>query len=129
MAQRHRNGGRILRFNDVVTIYNKTEDGWTHKTIKGVQWADHYDKENSQGKMSVAKYVSITFPAGTFEGLTLNPANEEDAIFYGSLDEEVTAERGHRISDLLEKHKGGRIKTVNDNSNRELLKNIKVILA
>lgn len=129
MVKRHWIDWSLLRFNDVITIYNKNDNEWTHTTVEGVQWTDRYEKENSQGKISIAKYVNITFPEGTFEGLILDPANEEDAIFYGVVDEEVTAERGHRISDLIAKHKGGRIQSVNDNSNRTHLKNIKVVIA
>lgn len=59
----------------------------------------------------------------------MNPENEEDAIFYGELTDTVTTERGHRLSDLLEAHtKSGRIKSVNDNSNRKRLKNIKAVV-
>lgn len=129
MVKWNRTGRCLLRFDDVITIYNKTEDGWEHTIVQGVQWSDKYEKENAQGKISIAKYANITFPEGTYEGLVLNPANEEDAIFYGVVEEEVTAQRGSRISDLLEKYKGGRIKSVNDNSNRTYLKNIKVVIA
>lgn len=98
--------------------------------MENIQWADHYDKQNENGRISIARYASLTFPEGTFEGLTLNPANEEDAIIYGNVPDEVTGEKGHRISDLLQKYqRGGRIKSVNDNSNRAHLKNIKVVIA
>lgn len=122
------------RFNDTITIYipfnNFTPEKWSRQVITGVQWADHYDKENQAGKISVARYASITFPEGTFEGLDLTPASEETAIVYGEVLDEVTGEKGHRISDLLSKYpKSGRIKSVNDNSNREHLKNIKVVIS
>ena len=98
--------------------------------MHGVQWADRFEKQNESGRISVARYGSLTFPAGTYEGLELNPANEEDAIIYGEIMDEVTDQKGQRISDLLQKYKrGGRIKSVNDNSNREHLKNIKVVVA
>lgn len=131
MAKRNRNGGCILRFDDTITIFNFTQNGnWDRQVIRGVQWADHYDKENQAGKINVARYASITFPEGTFEGLQLTPASEETAIVYGEVLDEVTEEKGHRISDLLSKYqKSGRIKSVNDNSNREHLKNIKVVVA
>lgn len=94
-----------------------------------MQWTDKFEKINQDGKISIAKYAAITFPKGTFEGLTLNAKNEEDAIIYGEIEEEVTSERGHRISDILKKYdKSGLIKTVNDNSNRRLLPHKKVVV-
>lgn len=123
-----------MLFTDSVTIYNKitTEgtDSWTRTVVHGVQWSDKTSKTNSEGKISIARYVSVTFPEGTYEGLTLNAANEEDAIVYGEVTDAVTGAKGARISDLLERYpKSGRIKAVNDNSNRDMLKNIKVVLA
>ena len=109
---------------------NIETDAWTRTVVKDVQWSDHYDKENNSGRINIARYASITFPQGTYEGLELNPANEEDAIFLGELSEVVTTVKGHRLSDLLEAHpQSGRIKTVNDNSNRKRLKNIKGVVA
>ena len=47
----------------------------------------------------------------------------------GELTEEVTSTKGSRLSDLLATYpKGGIIRQVNDNSNRDLLKNIKVVV-
>lgn len=72
--------------------------------------------------------MNITFPKGTYEGIELKPS-EDDAIVYGEVTDEVTGMRGHRISDLIEKYpKSGRIKSVNDNSNRAFLKNVKVVV-
>ena len=131
MVKRHRISGCILRFNDSITIYNKIdEENWARTVVHGIQWADKYEKQNDSGKISIARFASLTFPAGTYEGLTLNPGNEEDAIIYGEVEDEVTSEKGHRISDLLQKYqRGGRIQSVNDNSNRSHLKNIKVVVA
>lgn len=135
MAIWHRNGGCILRFDDTVTLYNKTTastgaETWTRTVVHGVQWADHYDKENNGGKINVARYASVTFPEGTYEGLILNPKNEEDALVYGEVSDVVTSAKGSRISDLLQRYqKAGQIKVVNDNSNRALLKNIKVVVS
>lgn len=131
MVKRHRFDWSLLRFNDTVTIYNKIDDdNWRRTVVKGVQWSDKYEKQNDSGKLNVARYSSITFPLGTYEGLVLNPANEEDAIVYGEILDEVTSTKGHRIGDLLQKYqKSGLIKSVNDNSNRTHLKNIKVVVA
>lgn len=92
-------------------------------------WSDKSEKSNDGGKISVARYANITFPQGTFEGLDLNPGSEDDCIVYGEIDDEITGKRGQRVSDLLEKYpKSGRIKSVNDNSNRAFLRNIKVVI-
>lgn len=117
-------------FTDTVTIFNKTpQESWTRTVVKGVQWSDKHDKQNVNGKLSVANYTSITFPAGAYENLVLDPRNEEDCIVYGEVHDEVTTEKGHRINDLLKKYpKSGLIKSVNDNSNRSYLKNVKVVL-
>ena len=117
-------------FTDTVTIYNKISDTeWKSTIVKGVQWADKTEKQNSDGVLSVVRYASVTFPDGTYDGLTLNSLNEEDAIVYGTVNDAVSSDRGSRISDLLEKYpRSGRIKSVNDNYNRDYLKNIKVVV-
>lgn len=122
-----------MLFTDTVTIYSKTtvedQETWVRTVVHGVQWSDKTSKANVDGKISVARYISVTFPEGTYEGLNLSAANEEDAIVYGEVTDEVTGARGNRISDLLEKYpKSGRIESVNDNSRRDFLKNIKVVL-
>ncbi|MBQ9990206.1 MAG: hypothetical protein IJP31_04600 [Lachnospiraceae bacterium] len=118
-------------FNDTITLYNKISDTeWQPTIIKGVQWSDKTEKQNLNGKISVVRYVQITFPAGSYEGLTLQADREEDCIIYGSVGDVVTGEKGSRISDLLKKYpKSGRIQSINDNSNRRHLKNIKVVIA
>ena len=59
----------------------------------------------------------------------LDSSNEEDCIVYGAVDDVVEDVKDKRISDLLEKYpKSGLIKAVNDNSNRTMLPNIKVVL-
>lgn len=118
-------------FTDTITLYNKISDSeWKRTVVEGVQWSDKSDKQNNSGKISVAKYVSITFPEGTYEGLVLNAGNEEDCIIYGAAEDVITGEKGNRVSDLLEKYpKSGRIQSVNDNNNRDFLKNIKVVVA
>lgn len=79
--------------------------------------------------MSVAKYAMITIPKGKFEDLTIDPRNEEDAIVLGVVDDEVTEEKGHRLSDLLKKYnKSGLIKATNDNTGRTYLPNLKVVV-
>lgn len=118
-------------FTDTVTLYNKISDTeWKRTVVEGVQWSDKSDKQNNSGKVSVGRYVSITFPEPVYEGLTLQAGNEEDCIIYGEVDDFITEEKGNRVSDLLKKYpKSGRIQSVNDNSNRNFLRNIKVVIA
>ena len=121
-------------FNDTVTIFNKRMDKetavWDKTVVNGVQWSDHDEKNENAGRVSVGHYANITFPEGTYDGLILNAGNEEDAIFYGEIDAVIEDIKGHRITDIMKQYpKSGRIKSVNDNSNRDFLKNIKVVIA
>ena len=121
-------------FNDTVTIFNKRMDKetavWDKTVVNGVQWSDHDEKNENAGRISVGHYANITFPEGTYDGLILNAGNEEDAIFYGEIDAVIEDIKGHRITDIMKQYpKSGRIKSVNDNSNRDFLKNIKVVIA
>lgn len=117
-------------FTDTVTLYNKiSATEWKRTVVKGVQWSDKNEKKVVDGVLSVGCYASVTFPEGTFDGLALNPANEEDCIVKGAVEDVVEDVKGKRISDLLEKYlKSGLLKSVNDNSNRAFLKNIKVVV-
>lgn len=121
-------------FNDTVTIFNKRMNGetavWDKTVVNDVHWSDHDEKNENAGRVSVGNYANITFPEGTYDGLILNAANEEDAIFYGKIDAVIEDIKGHRITDIMKQYpKSGRIKSVNDNSNRDFLKNIKVVIA
>ena len=118
-------------FTDTVTVYKKISDGeWTSAVIRGVQWSDKSDKKNENGKISIARYASVTFPDGTYENLSLYPFGEEDCILYGTISDVIEDVKGKRISDLLKKYpKSGRIQSVNDNTNRDFCKNIKVVVA
>lgn len=118
-------------FTDTVTIYNKiSENEWKRTVVEGVQWSDKTEKQNNDGKISVARYVNITFPEGTYEDLVFDSSHEEDCIFYGIIEDIVGDVKGSRISDLMKKYpKSGLIKSVNDNSGRDFLKNIKVVVA
>ena len=109
-------------FTDTVTIYNKISDTeWKRTVIEGVQWADKTEKKNENGKISIARYASITFPDGTYDELVLSSSNEEDCIVFGAVEDVVEDVKGKRISDLMKKYpKSGIIQSVNDNSNRDL---------
>ena len=117
-------------FTDTVTIYNKTpQETWTRTVVKGVQWSEKTDKQNDNGKLKIVRYASLTFPEGTYEGLTLDTYNEEDCIVFGEVNDEVTTEKWHRIGDLLKKYpRSGLIRSVNSNSNCSHLKHIKVVV-
>lgn len=117
-------------FTDTVTIYNKISDSeWKRTVVEGVQWSDKTEKQNNNGKISIAQYTSITFPEGTYEGLVLNSSNEEDCIVLGAVEDVIEDTKGQRISDLMRKYpKSGLIQSVNDNSNRDFCKNIKVVV-
>lgn len=121
----------MAMFTDTVTLYTKVSDTeWKRTVVEDVQWADKNNKNNDNGKISVARYASITFPEGTYENLILEAGREEDCIVLGEVQDVVTGEKGSRVSDLLEKYeKSGRLQSVNDNSNRDFLKNKKVVIA
>ena len=118
-------------FTDTVTIYNKISDSeWKRTVVEDVQWTDKTEKKNENGKISVALYASITFPDGTYDGLVLSSSNEEDCIVFGAVDDVVEDVKGSRLTDLMKKYpKSGLIQSVNDNSNRDFCKNIKVVVA
>jgi hypothetical protein len=95
-----------------------------------VQWTEKTEKKNENGKISIATYITVTFPKGKYTGLVFSAKNEEDAIVYGDVPDVVNTTTGHTLKDLLKKYeKSGRIKSVKDNSNRDFLPNIKVVLA
>ena len=121
----------MAMFTDTITLYNKISDTeWSRTVVEGVQWADKTEKRNENGKIYVVRYVQITFPEGTYEGLLLESGREEDGIVYGAISDKVSDEKGSRLSDLLKKYpKSGIIQSVNGNSNRDFLKNIKVVVA
>ena len=133
MVERYRIGRCVLMalFTDTVTIYNKISDSeWKRTVVEGVQWSDKTEKKNENGKISIARYASITFPDGTYDELVLSSSNEEDCIIFGAVEDVIEDVKGKRISDLMKKYpKSGIIQSVNDNSNRDYLKNIKVVVA
>ena len=97
--------------------------------MNDVQWSDNMDRNNNNGQVNVVHSATVTFPKPTYEGLVLDSSNEEDCIVYGAIEDVIEDVKGKRVSDLLEKYpKSGLIKAVNDNSNRAMLPNIKVVL-
>ena len=116
-------------FNDTVTLYQKQAEGYKITVLKGVQWSDVVDKTIVNGKLTLTKSANITIPEDKISEVDLASYTEEDAIFFGEIQEGVTDEKGSRLSDLLKAFpKSGIIRTVNDNTNRDRLKNIKVVI-
>lgn len=131
MAVRDWFGGGILMglFNDTVTLYQKQAEGYKITVLAGVQWSDVVDKTIVNGKLTLTKSARITIPENKLSEVDLARYTEEDAIFFGEIQEEITDEKGSRLSDLLKAFpKSGIIRSVNDNSNRDRLKNIKVVI-
>ena len=119
----------MAHFTDKITIYQKRSGSYRRKVVDGVQWSDVTDKSLMTGRLTSSKSANITFPEEVLDQINLTSFTEEDAIFFGALEDEVTTVKGSRISDLLAAHpKSGIIRSVNDNSNRDLLKNIKVVV-
>ena len=119
----------MAHFTDKITIYQKRSGSYSRTVVDGVQWSDTTDKTLATGRLTTAKSATVTFPEVVLNLVDFSTSTEEDAIFLGELDDEITTEKGHRLSDLLAAHpKSGMIRSVNDNSNRDLLKNIKVVV-
>ena len=119
----------MAHFTDKITIYQKRSGSYSRTVVDGVQWSDTTDKTLATGRLTTAKSATVTFPEAVLNLVDFSTSTEEDAIFLGELDDDITTEKGHRISDLLAAHpKSGIIRSVNDNSNRDLLKNIKVVV-
>lgn len=116
---------------DVITIYQKQNDNTWKRTVKdGVQWSDHIDKTTNSGRVSRKPYATITLFDGFEELGTLVDFGEEDFIVYGECESDPTTEKGNRPSDIVSANvKSGFISSVNDNSNRNMLKNIKVVIS
>lgn len=113
-------------FTDTVTIFNGLGAG---KVVKGVQWSEKSERSVSDKKISVAKHISITFPEGTYENILFDLFDENTCIVYSEVHDIVTEEKGSRVSDLLKKYKrSGVVQSVNDNTNRSYLKNVKVVV-
>lgn len=116
-------------FTDTITIYQKQAESWKRTVIEGVQWSDQTDKSLSTGRLTVAKSRTVTLPEEVLGQVDLSTFTEEDAIVLGNVEDEVNGTKGSRISDLLARYpRSGIIRSVNDNSDRDLLKNIKVVL-
>ena len=116
-------------FNDTVTIYQKSNGSYTKTVVIGVQWSDVTDKTLMTGRLTTSKSANITFPEAVLEQVDFSSYTEEDAIFFGKISGTPTSQTGSRLSDFLKEHpKSGIIRSVNDNSNRDMLKSIKVVV-
>ena len=119
-----------MLFTDTVTVYNKISDSeWKSTVVNGVQWVEKTERVINDKVIDYITHASVTFPEGTFEDVVLNSSNEEDIIVYGAINDVVDGTRGSRVSDIVSKYpKSGYIKAVHDNSKRDFLKNIKVVV-
>lgn len=117
-------------FTDVITIYQKISDTeWKHTVVKGVQWSEVSKRVSSDGVILVHRELTITFPQGVYEQIEFNIFDEETGVFYGEIKDEIIDEKGKRLSDLLKKYpKSGLVNLVRNNSNRDFLKHVKVVL-
>ncbi len=117
-------------FTDTVTLFQKRNGSWLRTVVHGVQWSDTTEKTVQTGQMAAAKSTTITFPEAVLGLIDLSAFTEEDAVFYGEISAVIDdSTKAGRISTLLKNHpKSGIIRSVNDNSNRDLLKNIKVVI-
>lgn len=117
-------------FTDTVTLYQKRNGSWIRTVVRGVQWSDTIEKTVQAGQMQAAKSTTITFPEAVLSQIDLSTFTEEDAVFYGEIAGEIDdTVKASRMSALLLQHpKSGIIRSVNDNSTRDYLKSIKVVI-
>lgn len=118
-------------FTETVTYYQYDAPSGDYRrfVLRGVQWSDHYEKTDNDGRISVSRYATVTIPAKAADGIEF-PVSEFDAMFLGVVGDMPKDERGKRISDMLTNYqRAGRVKTVNDNRNGRLLPHVKVTLA
>lgn len=114
-------------FTDTVTVYQKHGADYKRTVVEGCQWSEKIEKKLEGGKLQTVKTTTVTF-VEPFP-LDLSTFTEEDAILYGNVDDTPVNDKGGRLSDMIKYyHKGGIIRAVNDNSNRDHLKNIKVVI-
>lgn len=103
--------------------------GYQVVIIDCVQWADKKSRVNNDGKVSIERYATVTFPKKVYEHINFEKLDEETSVFFGRMEEEIADIKGKRLSDLLQRYpKSGIVKMVNDNSNRTMLPHIKVVL-
>ena len=114
-------------FTDTVTVFQKQAAGYKRTVVKGCQWSDKIEKKLEGGKLQTVKTTTVTFIEPF--SIDLSTFTEEDGIFFGNVDDTPINDKGGRLSDMIKYyHKSGIIRAVNDNSNRDHLKNIKVVI-
>lgn len=114
-------------FTDTVTVYQKQATGYKRTVVNSCQWSEKIKKKLEGGKLQTVKTTTVTFIEPFL--LDLSTFTEEDGIFFGNVSETPTNDKGSRLSDMIKRHpKSGIIRAVNDNSNRDYLKNIKVVI-
>lgn len=114
-------------FTDTVTVFQKQASGYKRTVINGCQWSEKIEKKLEGGKLQTVKTTTVTFIEPFL--LDLSTFTEEDGIFCGNVAETPTNNKGSRLSDMIKRYsKSGIIRAVNDNSNRDHLKNIKAVI-
>lgn len=139
----------MAHFTDVMTVYNHyKEDGkdlYKRTVVKGVQWSHNRTQTTiSSGAITERKVESITIDFSraygneeyinpvefkkqtTKSGWTLNAKDNQDILVLG-IGEDITD--AYTIKHLREDFQYyGTVSEVSDNRNRDLLKNIKVVV-
>ena len=114
-------------FTDTVTVFQKQVTGYKRTVVNGCQWSEKIEKKLEGGKLQTVKTTTVTFIEPF--SLDLSTFTEEDAILLGNIDDTPINDKGGRLSDMIKRHpKSGIIRAVNDNSKRDHLKNIKVVI-
>lgn len=138
-------------FTDNITIYNyhkdiDGKDAWNKTYLYGVQWSDKSDKSiSNDGRIQIIETATLTIPIDLLSQYknyidysnlsfndskkywTLNYINNLDVICLGIIDKDISST--YKITDLKKDFSEiGTVSSVNDNSRRDFLKNIKVIL-
>lgn len=144
--------GLLMFFTDIATVYNyyidaNGNDAWKRTVISGVQWrhqriitspngtTEQRSKAESltidfahewlrEGYVTPKAFNSLTDKSGVW---TLNDESGHDVVVFGESPHEIS--NGFKLSQLHEIYDWvGTVTEVADNRNRNLLKNIKVIL-
>jgi hypothetical protein len=133
-------------FTDNITVFNyiKSTQTWERTYIYNVQWSRQSVKTiSADGKLVVTDSTSLTLTESTRSNKTyidpisyqLNPighytfdyVNNKDYVVRGIIDKKISS--SYLPTQLKKEHENvGIVASLNDNRNRDFLKNIKVVL-
>lgn len=126
-------------FTDIITIYNyfkaDGKDLWNRTVLPNVMWNTKKEKAvSADGKVTMTDTVEITIPFRSgytkpkqYDGVgwTLNAADNMDVIVLGEVQDEMT--EAFTITNLRKKYDDVvTVKSVGDNTNRNILKHWRV---